>query len=176
MDIYCNNKACNYYEGIEDSVTLNFDNPHYKPFLNDTYAGKCKCAQPCMCTLIQRDTKLVDRSVVCGPSGLESWGQSPVIPQCLATNCLWNEYKLCRKPIIFVNKSYITDQWTCKNYSPQIDQHKINLWRFVNSDGTAKGGHIDDDYSEKMDQDRRKFRLYPDGKHREANPRTRKGR
>ena len=78
-------------------------------------------------------------------------------------NCLFGTSQgahiLCMKDIIFVDKQ--NDVWECINFSNKSRGHK-DWFQNLNSDGTPKGGHIDDDYAAKMDRDRKVHKSYPD--------------
>lgn len=157
--IYCNNEKCINHIKVGNPVTLNFDNENYNGF-KDEINGECY--GPCHLCHASHEGKIVHvEGIVCnGPTLTED----KFI--CEAESCIYNENKDCRKTNIFVDKSEFLG-FICKNFSPRRNNHNINIWRFLNSDGTAKGGHIDDDYAKKLTREDAKFKSLPTG-HRDA--------
>ena len=165
MSIYCANTDCRFYETLKDPVSLNFDNPHYKPIDTNEYTGICKNSKAQFMSMDVTRNNIDVHEVQCADS-------DSCMPGCSAMECSWNNNLACAKSNTFVSKSIITGNIACKSISLKgITGHR-DWSKLLNPDGTAKGGNIDDEYAKKLDRKARNFAIYPDGHHREANPRT----
>jgi len=78
---------------------------------------------------------------------------------CSTGRCLF-EGNGCIKDVIFIEKDK-DGVPRCLNYSDISRGHK-DWFQNLNPDGTPKGGHIDDDYANKMDKDKKANKSFRD--------------
>lgn len=96
---------------------------------------------------------------------------------CKRFDCLHNSNAECKRDEILIDKSKIDGEevWICRCFSQtKISGHMDWMGRFVNQDGTAKGGQIDDSYAEKMYQDSLKLKSFPDRTRMGKEPKRKK--
>jgi hypothetical protein len=168
INIYCNESQCKYCQKLETPVLYNFDNEHYKAFSDDLYTGKCTNKGPFFGVREgkNRDTYFIE--TFCD-NVLEDEIFCDLT--CDRYDCSWCSHGLCSRSMVFISKSFLSGNMICKSYSQTKIKGHRDWMSILNPDGTAKGGHIDDDYAKRLDSEARKFKVFPDGRHREANPR-----
>jgi hypothetical protein len=83
---------------------------------------------------------------------------------CNKQACLWNVEKKCSRGEILVDKLEVHGEpyWICRCYSNKSFSNHRDWTQNLNSDGTPKGGHVDDDYSEKMHHQDTVTKIFPD--------------
>jgi len=175
LEIYCNNEKCKYFNKLEKQVKFNFDNEHYRGFDTSLFCGKCKLESVNIGLGTYESRNLLYYSAPCLECQTDIFVNSVEKYECLAGDCLWNKNKACERKLIFVDNNLLTKEFSCKSYAPQPQKSKINIWRFINSDGSPVGGHIDDDYAERMYQDTLKMKSYPGHTRPGAEPKRKRG-
>lgn len=164
--IYCKNKKCKNYKSLNEvtsqgSVTFNYDLRHYNPIGKDVFEGMCGKSLG-MLNHYYETHDMFTPSAVCDVNSNEK-----AVGDCNATDCSWNHGRVCERKIVFVDNSLLTKLYSCKNYAHTVLKDRIDILKFLNNDGTAKGGHIDDDYANKMYYDNLKYKSFPKG-HRDS--------
>jgi hypothetical protein len=160
--IYCNNCECKFNEALEKPFVFSFG--RLTSSLGDPVKGKCKFS---------------DVELYSAPYEDENYKlEQPVCRQragfCLFFQCASNNGEgECSRQDILVDSSLITHQFLCKCFSVRKLSGHIDWSRNLQSNGTAKGGHIDDAYAQKMNNDNKKFKSFSNG-HRDAKEPTKK--
>jgi hypothetical protein len=151
--VYCKNYECPANEQLKEPIVFKMTDL-YSPFEGDKCYGKCSSKSPCF--------EPFDISNGCfryEGAGCFVDGEENTLPYCGRTDCLNNIQNDCNRPQILIDKS--NDRWICRCYAQmKIRGHMDWFGRFLNNDGTAKGGHIDDDYANKMDKQQKTTRSY----------------
>ena len=170
MPIYCTETICEHFKILEKPVKFNFDKQNYKAFDFDEYPGICANCAACFNSIDKTINNTHTHEVQCLQYATKSNTRNTSI-SCFATECSWNNNLKCQKENIFISKGLITNDVICKSLSFKGITGHWDWTRLLNPDGTAKGGNIDDDYAKKLDKKARNYSIYPDGHHRESNPR-----
>jgi hypothetical protein len=169
--VYCDCLNCDSCKKIEIPVKLNFDNEHYKGFDNSVFRGKCFSSEICFVPGYFDSESFYREYSACNSTVHLIESQNTIV-KCFMTSCAWNDGKKCTRAIIFCNRDNLVNDITCKSYSQKKIKGHRDWFSILNPDGTAKGGHIDDAYAKKLDAEARKFKMFSDGHHRDANPRV----
>jgi hypothetical protein len=155
LKIYCKNYDCPYNKKLEEPYQFKFSQI-YTPFEDDKCKGECssKVYNFDMFNISKSDFVYELSECVNAIEEEEEPGG------CYRTDCMYNEAG-CERSEILVDKHLSTDKWVCKCYAlPKIRGHMDWFGRFLNNDGTAKGGNIDDRDAEKMNKWTKTTRSY----------------
>lgn len=154
MKIYCKNYNCPFNRKLDSPINFKYSQI-YTPFEGDKCKGECTAK---FYEFDQYNVDIADFTYELSECIHESKEVEP--GGCYRTDCLHNESG-CTRPEILVDKHHPTGKWVCKCYSlPKIRGHMDWIGRLTNSDGTAKGGSIDDDYARKMNKYTKTTRSY----------------
>ncbi len=152
MKIYCKNYECQFNKKLEEPYQFKYSKI-YTPFEDDKCRGECTI-EPILTTFEEENKDFKYEVCQCGV-------QSDVRHLCTKTDCTHNEAMQCTRLEILIDKHTPTNKWICKCYAhSKFKGHMDWFSRFCNSDGTAKGGSIDDEYAKKMDKWQKTTRSY----------------
>ena len=172
--IYCKNYHCPENRKLESPVKINL-RKFYTPIGSDNLcSGECQNKIPNMVSAGLSGENVEYSVALCVLTSENSKNDF----MCNRTNCVNNIDNKCLKDEIIVDKLIVGNEpyWVCKNFSQTKISGHMDMMRLVDSDGHPKfGGHVDDDYATKLDNDNRKFKSFS-GHHREYNPRKVRGK
>lgn len=172
MNIYCKNYKCPFNKKLDEPINFKFSQV-YTPFEGDKCNGKCSI-HPYFSWFddIKGDFRYEG-------SECSSWTANKEDPEyvgednalyCTQSSCSYNDGDKhgnhCSRKEILVEKAtdgntYLYGGTICKCYSlSKIRGHMDWFGRFLNNDGTAKGGHIDDNYAQKINKWQKTTRSY----------------
>jgi hypothetical protein len=159
MRILCNKSICNNYKKLSKPEIFK-PSKNFEAFIDDIATGECKLSNPSIKQNIYSTKHL-------------SYNQNSCLGAdfgfiCSNTECASNEDRKCSKSEIFIDSSLISGDFICKCFSNKKISGRINIMSILNSDGTAKGGQIDDNYAAKLSADSKKYKIFQDGSHKES--------
>jgi hypothetical protein len=147
--VYCKNYSCKFNKGLSEPKDFQFRR-FYKPLGEDSVChGECTLSEYNFIPVGISTTKVDYDLSLCGSYGGE---EGLIESECLKTTCLWNEDKKCIRGEVLIDKLDIQREsyWCCRCFSNRSFSNHRDWTQMMNHDMTPKGGHIDDDYSEKM--------------------------
>jgi len=167
--IYCKNKKCEFYKFLDEPISFKFTKI-YSPFEGDKCYGECSLRGYFTWFNEEKNGFRYEGSS-CDVDKDENINASEQdnYTYCSQSNCAhWKSFMIdgsdayggeCGREEILVDKE--RDEWACKCFSlSKIRGHWDWFGRFCNPDGSAKGGHIDDEYAKKMDKWKKTTRSY----------------
>ena len=157
MKTYCNNEKCSFIKKLEIPINFSF-RKFYVPIGEEDLKCKFECSRKfCGFITLAISGKKVIHNITTCMAGYDIG--------CDRRECIWNNVdKSCGRDEILIDKLEIDNEiyWVCKCFSnKKISGHK-DWMRHLNSDGTPKGGSIDDSYSEVLEKDNKVTRSFPD--------------
>lgn len=153
MKVYCNNKECKHYKSLEKPVPLRLTKFRV-PFGDDLIEGECSINP------IIQGSDFISHNFKClQPMCL---GKQELKGFCSQEECLWNDEEKCTREELFIDKSLISKRWICRCFSHRSISGHTDWSRNLNSDGTPKGGHVDDNYGNKLDKDNKSSKSFSD--------------
>ena len=168
MVVYCKKYDCAHNQKLEEPISFNF-RKIYTPLGEDKCSGKCIALHydfiPCGFS-----TKTVDYDTALCTIPQEGVGESSM---CNKHACLWNKDNQCSRDEVMVDKLKVATEeyWVCRCYSNKSFSNHRDWTQNLKPDGTPKGGHIDDDYSEKLHHDNLVTKSFPDHTRQTGNKR-----
>ena len=164
MLAYCNNTECEHFKALEKPADF-APTSGYKAIFDYKFLGTCSLPSPYVKDSVYESEDFIYRQHHC----LETEGN------CSDVGCLYNNELVCTRDEIYVDKSEITGDYICKSFSNiKISGHR-DWSSLLQSDGTAKGGLIDDDYARKMNADSMKYKSFGTHHRDSKEPKRKKG-
>jgi len=158
-EIYCNNTECEDNKIFDEPQTYK-PNENYNGYWDIKVCGKCSYENICFVYIIDTENNCKYKMAGCAESSSSE--------QCFCErfDCLNNENGNCSRDKIRVELQKVngTTYYICKAFSNKKISGHFDWTQY------PKGGHIDDEYAQKIDHDNRVSRSYP-GHFRQANPR-----
>jgi len=157
MHIVCNNTKCKNYRAFDKPKVFK-PTANFNSFIDEIASGECKLSHSSIIS------EVLDLKGYKYPQNrcLECDGN------CNNVECLHNENLKCTRTEIFIDDSLVSKDFICKCFSNRKISGHFNMMSMLNSDGSPKGGSIDDAYSEKLHADDKKTKIFPDGHMRQA--------
>ena len=160
MKIWCNNESCKFIHLLEEPY-IRTKKGRIELLFSESYCGTC-IGKPQINSIDFKSSKVELKYGVCVDSKIDE-------VRCNKIQCLHNDakHKLsgnCLKEELFIDKvlSYGDELWICKGFSDRKISGHQDWMKHLNSDGTPKGGSIDDGYSEILEKDNKVTRSFPD--------------
>ncbi len=166
--IYCNNVNCKHNSEVAKPTYFSFNKiGNFVPLESNEVLGKCsRKGYDLMHVDVNTGNVHYEVAACHNSSNMEAL-------TCDKVNCLHNKSRLCSKKEIWISRFdpiKEPEMWHCRCFShTKISGHR-DWSNLLQSDGTSKGGHIDDSYAEKMYQDSLKFKSYNVGHHEPQEP------
>jgi hypothetical protein len=136
--IYCTFKNCRHYKELEKPVLFQVSKLS-TPFPDDWIEGCCDLKFPNIMDTYYEDTSFKMEQPLC----------TQVPGECYEEKCAYNSDCICCRDDIIVGESLISHDSICKCFSVKKIKGHWDWSRNLNSDGTAKGGHISDSEANK---------------------------
>ena len=160
MKTYCNRKDCKFIHLLEEPYIRTMRG-RVELLFPESYCGTC-IGKPQINRIDFESSKVKLKYGVCEDSKIDE-------VRCKKVECLYNDAKHkisgnCLKDELFVAKIKLhgDELWICKGFSDRkISGHK-DWMQHLNSDGTPKGGSIEDGYSEVLEKDNKVTRSFAD--------------
>lgn len=149
ISLLCKNYKCPLNKQLEHPVSFSFS-AIYTPFEGDKCAGVCS-VKPHFDCFYETIGDFVYEGAYCGIAKRNDGG-------CDRLDCVHNENGTCTRSEILVDK--LNDRWVCKCFSYRKIRGHTDWFSLLNADGTAKGGHVDDDYAQKINKFAKTTRSY----------------
>lgn len=163
--ICCKNYNCPENNKLEDPILITFGRFYTSIGKEDNLCfGECKSKILNLVSAGLSNMKVKYSVALCIPTKERNAKMEKIrldIFICSRKDCANNNGKKCLKDKIIVDKLIIEDEeyWVCKNFSQtKISGHRD--WSRNLSGGVAKGGHIDDEYANRLDHDNKVNKSY----------------
>lgn len=151
--IFCKNYKCSFNCPLPQPVNFKFSQIH-TPFEGDVCKGECESQTYAFIDFEEEIKDFKYEGSECFLSNIE---EPPKSSACIRIDCVHNEFKLCTRGEILVDR--LNDLWVCKCFSfRKIRGHTD--WSALLQGGKAKGGQIDDAYAEKINKHAKTTRSY----------------
>lgn len=173
--VYCDNAECRWNKPLDKAVDYNFDKRNFKPFENDVFNGVCSKRFLMICGENFTEGHTLIDSAFCGDMHrTKDVAQDSQSVECDRRDCQYNKSgESCVKDNLFIGKSNL-DLQQCRSISFKKIRGHRDWMSLLNVDGTAKGGNVDDAYANKMYKDSLKYKIFPDGSHKDSKEPRRK--
>lgn len=147
--ILCKNYNCPNNIKLEKPISFSFS-AIYVPFIDDKCEGKCSTI-PQFNNFYDIEKDFVYEGAECGLTISYMQG-------CHRLDCVHNENTKCTRPEILVD--IFQGRWACKCFAFRKIRGHIDWFGLLKPDGTAKGGHVDDEYAQKINKYAKTTRSY----------------
>jgi hypothetical protein len=157
VNILCNKLSCEFCKKLKEPVVYK-PNKNYVPFIDDVSNGSCTLKHP---NIVPTIFESVHYEYPQNECDMREGG-------CGNSECQWNINLICTRDEILIDESLISKDFICKSFSNKKISGHVNWFANLNSDGTAKGGNIDDAYAKRMHDDNKKTKIFQDGRMRQS--------
>lgn len=168
--VLCKNKDCHWARKLDKPIEYK-PTENYIPLYNNLIEYCCGCSSSYFEEFDVTEDGYRKEGAKCFnlDKGIDVFfGQNEIF--CEKEDCMYNNCKYCDRHIILVSEDF--NGWCCSNFSLKGVRGRIDWSNF------PKGGHVDDAYSEVLDKDNRKAKLFMNSSKgsglREERPRSKK--
>jgi len=161
MQVYCKNYKCKWIRFLDEPIRFRYRKNYYIPFEDDFCMGECRKENLCINSIDIETRNIYYRYAVCVDFEDD---ESGIV--CFRIDCIHNDKSLetrgfCERDEILIDriKLYSSNEEisACKCFSQRkISGHKDWLGQMY----PVPGGHLDDNYAEKLHKDSKKNRSY----------------
>ena len=152
ISLYCRNLECPLNKKLEEPIKFKFSQI-YTPFEGDECKGLCGSKGYCFAYYDEEIKDFKYEGAICANDGEEN-----TVSLCERADCVHNEKSSCTRPEILIDN--LNGQWACKCFSFRNIRGHRDWSSLLTPDQRPKGGHIDDEYANKIHADRQKTHSY----------------
>jgi len=152
MKVYCKNESCAFFKRCENHL-LNRGVRAINQFDSDIYKGECKLSSVRIDTELKKSNGFLYKDCCCKKEGPKTVVINDTTVAC-DSDCTHNSKGFCTKHEVGILKS-ANGNWACALFSNWKRAGHMDFSNF------PKGGHVDDQYADKMAADKLKIKSYP---------------